>query len=192
MQKNIPKKVSSKTVYKNSYLDVKVDTLELDGKQWEQAYFTKPNNHGVGILPVDETGIYLLHQYRYASQQFLWQIPMGMIDVGDNKQIAAKKELSEEAGMKAGKLTELGSMIAEPGMSPQNMFIFMATDLKIGKQKLSQGEVGMKLQHFTFQEIERMIRKSEIECGFTLSTILIWNSHYPTLFQKSSTDSSNV
>lgn len=174
----VPKAISSKSIYKNPYSEVKVDTVEFNGRQWEQAYFTKPNKDAVLILPIENGGIYLLYQYRYPSQQFLWQLPAGQIDLGKSEIETAKAELAEEAGMTADKLIKIGSVIAEPGMSPQEAFIYVAEGLRKGDQHFSQGEIGMKLNYFSFKEIKEMIKNHEIKCGFTLSALMVLKNNY--------------
>lgn len=177
MQK-IPKLVTSKTLFKNDFQEVKLDIIALDGKQWEQVYFIKPNKDGVGILPADETGIYLVNQYRHANRSFMWQIPLGMINKGDTALETARKELLEEAGISAKELIQIGSLIAEPGMSNQEEFIFLATGLEMRQQHPEDSEVGMQVKHFTFDEIEKMVREGEIKCGFTLSALYLLKNNY--------------
>lgn len=170
MQK-IPRVISSKSLHKNKFQEIKLDILELDGHQWEQVYFVKPNKNGVGILAIDETGIYLVKQYRHATGMFLWQIPMGMIDLNSTELETAKKELSEEAGLSAKEFIKIGSIIAEPGMSNQEEFIYIAKNLEKHSQHLEDPEIGMEVKHFTFKEISDMVKNGEIKCGFTLSAL---------------------
>jgi ADP-ribose pyrophosphatase YjhB (NUDIX family) len=175
------KRISSKTIYKNSFLEVKVDTVTNNGNQWEQVYFTKPAKNAAGVLPLDKKGVYLVNQYRYASGRFLWQLPMGMIDKGRTKIQTAKNELKEEAGITAKKYTLLGSFIIEPGMSPQKLFVYSAEGLKEVDNNPQYTEVGMKRKHFTFGKLRRMIKTGELKCGITLSSLMLLNSNFPKI-----------
>lgn len=177
MQK-VPKLISSKSVFKNKFQEIKVDTIELDGYKWEQVYFVKPNKNGVGILPVDETGIYLVNQYRHASKAFFWQIPMGMIDISSTELETAKKELLEETGLTAKEFVKIGSIFAEPGMSNQEEFIYVAKGLSQKQQNLEKSEINLKVKHFTFKEINEMVKNGEIKCGFTLSSLYLLQNNY--------------
>ncbi len=177
MQK-VPKKISSKEIYSNTYLSVKVDTLESEGYVWEQAYFTKPNKDSVVIIATDRKGVYLIHQYRYASAKYFWQLPAGMIEMGKSEIDAAQAELKEEAGIKAQKWKKIGSFNAEPGMSNQMAHVFVAEGLTKGKKELSPTEKGIEVVYFPFEKIQEMIQKGEIECGFTLSSLLLFQNNY--------------
>ena len=174
----VPQTVSSRSIYKNQYVEVKVDELSFGENVWEQAYFMKPNKNAVGVLPVDETGLYLLNQYRYASQRWFWQIPLGMIDVGSDKTETARRELLEEAGITAEKFTPIGSFVAEPGMSDQETFMFVAQGLTFGKKNIEINEVGMELKHFMFEEIDEYVKSGKITCGFTLSALLLFKNNF--------------
>ena len=170
----IPKTINSRSVYSNRYIDVRVDTLEFDGKNWEQVYFIKPNNDNVGILPVTENGIYLVSQYRYASKDYFWQIPMGMVDKNSTEPETASHELAEEVGFKANKLVKIGSFNAEPGMSPANTHIYVASGLEKVQANSEISEIGMKAKLFTFEEIKKSIMDGIIRCGFTLSALYLF------------------
>ncbi len=174
----IPNVISTRSVYKNEFLEIKVDTLSLDDNQWEYAYFIKPNKNAAGVVAMDETGIYLVNQYRHPSHDYFWQIPMGMVDVGSNEQETARKELLEETGITAAKLTFIGSFFAEPGASNQEMFVYVGEGLTIGQKHEDIKEIGMKLRHFTFEEIKDNITKGNIKCGFTLSALLLLKNNY--------------
>lgn len=177
---NIPIVVTSKSIYKNEYLEIKVDALGQNENVWEHAYFVKPNANGAGVLAADETGIYLVNQYRHPSREYFWQIPMGMIDEGMGELETAKKELGEETGITAETYTPIGHFVAEPGMSNQKTFVYVAEGLTFGDTHFDPSEVGMKLKHFTFEEIQEGIRKGAITCGFTLSALLLYKNNYPT------------
>jgi len=150
----------------------------LNGHQWDISYFIKPNKNGVGVLPIDETGIYLVYQYRHASEKFFWQIPMGMVNPGSTELETAHHELLEEAGLRAKKFVKIGSIFAEPGMSNQEEFMFVATDLEKVGQQLEDTEIGMQVKHFTWDEIKEMIKNGEIQCGFTLSALQLYQNNY--------------
>jgi 8-oxo-dGTP pyrophosphatase MutT (NUDIX family) len=176
--KKVPQTVSSRSIYKNKFVEIKVDEVTLDGNNWEHAYYVKPFKNAAGVVAINETGLYLLDQFRYPSQKFFWQIPMGMMENDADPLETAKRELHEEAGITAKKYTSIGSLYGEPGMSNQEVFIFVGEDLTCGKQHTEMNEVGMKLKHFTFEEVDKLIKDGKIQCGFTLSALLLFKSNF--------------
>ncbi len=174
----VPKTISSKSIYKNKFVEIKVDEVSLDGNNWEHAYYIKPHKNAAGVIPIDETGMYLVQQFRYPSQGYFWQIPMGMMEDEAEPIETARRELLEETGISAQKLSPIGSLYGEPGMSSQEVFIYVGEHLSFGEKHTDINEIGMHLKHFTFAEIDEGIKNGMIKCGFTLSAILLFKNNF--------------
>lgn len=73
-------------------------------KREELSCVTKKHSRcdGVLILPVTEDGeVVILKQYRPAIGDYLYELPAGIVDPGEDIETAAKRELFEETGLKA-------------------------------------------------------------------------------------------
>ena len=175
---SLPKAIISKSIYKNNYLEILVDTLKLDNKQWEHVHFLKSNKNGVGVIPCANDKIFLLKQYRYPTKEYLWQIPMGQIEKGQIGEEAAKAELQEEAGFTAKSFKKIGIISAEPGMSSQKVLIYVAKDLSKVSTKRNYNEIVIETRWVNMFQIDKMIKTSQIICGFTLSAILLYKINY--------------
>lgn len=160
--------MSSRTIYQNQYVEIRVDTVRTTGGIREYAYFIRPANRAVGIIAIDSDGICLVRQYRYIARQWLWQIPMGASS-GSNPLICAQNELKEETGITASSWKKLGLIRPEPGMTPQSIYIFLAQGFSFGKQELECSEVGMQVRRFSLRHVDNLIAKGKITCGYTLS-----------------------
>lgn len=169
--------ISSKSVYHNSHINIMVDTVEQGGDRWEQAYFVKENKDGVVILPVDDTGIYMVNQYRHAIAESIWQFPMGSISQNQSPLDAAKAELSEETGIQAELFTLIGTYKPEPAMTSTHMHVYLATGLSFHSNHPDVTEVGLKMQHFTFAQIDQMINTGQANCGYTMSAYYLYKEH---------------
>lgn len=174
----IPQTVSSRSIYRNKFVEIKVDAVTLDGNNWEHAYYVKPFKNAAGVVAIDSTGLYLIEQYRYPSRDYFWQIPMGMMENESDPMETARRELKEEAGIDAKKLTLLGTLYGEPGMSNQEVFIYVGQDLTLGSQQTDFNEIGMHVQHFTFDEVDSYVQSGKIKCGFTLSALFLFKSNF--------------
>lgn len=166
--------LSSRVVYENKHLKLKVDEVKFpNGYVSEQAYFVKPGQNSVGIVAVEDNFGYLVRQYRYTARQWMWQIPMG---TSNKKSLlsCAKQELHEEAGLKAKKWRKIGLIRPEPGMLTQPTTIYLAHDLSRGKQAPEEEEYGIKARRFSFDQIEEMMKRGKITCGYTLSAWLLF------------------
>ena len=98
--------LSSKVVYQGKVFKVTSDKVrEPNGITATRDVMR--HSGSVVILAIDETGgeprVLLERQYRYAAQDYLWELPAGRIDPGENALAGAKRELIEETGYRAKK-----------------------------------------------------------------------------------------
>ncbi|WP_017572748.1 NUDIX domain-containing protein [Nocardiopsis halotolerans] len=84
-------------------------------------------------LALDADGRVLLQrQYRHATQHTLWELPAGMIDgEGEGPLLTARRELVEEAGLRAERWHELADFFPSPGFSDERIHVFLARDLSV-------------------------------------------------------------
>jgi ADP-ribose pyrophosphatase len=83
------------------------------------------------ILPLlDDGRVVLLRQYRPVVRAELWELPAGTIEAGESPEACARRELVEEAGYEAGRLEPLGEALADPGLTDERIFLFVARDLR--------------------------------------------------------------
>jgi ADP-ribose pyrophosphatase len=85
----------------------------------------------VGILPVDDTHVWLTRQPREAiGESASLEIPAGKLDVPDEPPLeTAKRELSEEIGKQAAHWEEIKAFYTSPGFSDERVWLYLATDL---------------------------------------------------------------
>jgi ADP-ribose pyrophosphatase len=87
----------------------------------------------VVILAVDDDErVLCLRQYRHPAGMRMLELPAGLLDVsGEEPHKTAERELLEEAGLRAGSWTPLGSAYSSPGISTEQMHFFLARDLSV-------------------------------------------------------------
>ena len=91
----------------------------------------------MAILAVDdEDRVLMVRQWRVAAGQALLEIPAGTLDVADDGSIedpdlAARRELEEETGMRAGSWRLLARFYTAPGFTSELMHLYLATDLRL-------------------------------------------------------------
>ena len=78
-------------------------------------------------------------QYRHAANQFLWELPAGKMDAGEEPLAAAKRELAEETGYSAKNWEPLVEYWASPGFLGETMKVFLAEGLIAGEAKAGRG-----------------------------------------------------
>lgn len=168
-------KLNSKQIYKNRFMTITEDRLVTDYGD-EITFGIVHKEPAVLIIPWDGKHTTLIGQYRYAVDFFSWEWPAGHHE-HDSAIKAAKAELEEEAGIKAGKLEEIGVFHIAPGHLTQVCHVYLATDLSEGKQHLETAEKGMKIMPVTLSEIKDMIREGKIRDGLTITALQLLELH---------------
>jgi ADP-ribose pyrophosphatase len=138
------------------------------------------HNGSVVILAVDDSKskkdprIIIERQYRHAVGQYLYEVPAGKIDGGEERLAAAKRELIEETGYRAKKWTKLTRYFASPGFLGEWMQVFLAEGLTAGK---AQPEADERLEVYVVRmsELLRLIEAGEIRDGKTLVSVMLYD-----------------
>lgn len=162
--------LSKKTVYQAKFFHIDQVEIERDGRVFKKDMIIK--TPFVIIIPYTENKeIYLESQYRDAFGKVLLESPAGKIPNGEDPLEGAKRELEEETGLRARKWTHAATWEISPNMN-QTIYVFFATDLEEGKQKLDDDEV-IDIVKMPLTEALDKITAGEIVVAPDLAAILL-------------------
>src|SRR4030042_4597214 len=121
--------IARETIYHGHAFDVRRDEVRFENQNI--AHLDIIEHVGpVTIIPVDHSGrILFVRQYRHAIGKELLELPAGTLDPGEMPENCALREIREETGYAAGKLTKIGEFFLAPGYSTEYMTVYLATDL---------------------------------------------------------------
>jgi len=127
------KKLASEIIFEGKVVKLRRDTVEVPGgARAVREVIEHPG--GVGIVPVDGDGnVLMVRQFRYPLGRVVLEIPAGKLERGEDHRITAVRELSEEVGAEAGKMTYLGYAYASPGFCDESIHLYLAEDLTFGE-----------------------------------------------------------
>jgi ADP-ribose pyrophosphatase len=137
------------------------------------------HNGSAVILAVDHSSskknpwIVIERQYRHAANQFLWELPAGKLDPGEDALTGAQRELAEETGYRARKWRPLVTYYASPGFLGEAMLVYLAEDLYAGEATPEEDE-RIEIRLVKLSEILKMIEKGAIHDGKTLNAVLLY------------------
>jgi ADP-ribose pyrophosphatase len=128
--------------------------------------------HVATVVPLLSDGrVVLLRQYRPIVAAELWEVPAGTLEPGEAPEAGARRELAEEAGYAAGRLEPLGEAYADPGLTDERIFFFVARDLTPVSQALDADEA-IQVRPVPLADVDRMIERGEIVDAGTLIALL--------------------
>ena len=118
-----------------------------------------------------EPHVLLEWQYRYAANQFMWELPAGRIDEGEEELPAAKRELLEETGYTAKKWKRILFYYPSPGFMDETMAVYLATGLTAGQATPEEDE-SIAHRFFPISQVTSMILRGTIRDGKTIGAVL--------------------
>lgn len=170
--------VSSVVVYDGPLFKVRHDKLiEPTGKHAERDVIR--HNGSVVILALDRSKskknpwIVIERQYRHAANQYLWELPAGKLDPGEEPVTGAQRELEEETGYRAKKWKPLVEYYASPGFLGESMKVFVAEGLIAGDAHPEEDEQ-IEFRLVKLSDVLEMIDKGLILDGKTLTSVLLY------------------
>ncbi len=162
---------SSEKIFSGKLIDLYFDHVELpNGKSSTREWINHPG--AVCIIPILPDGnLCLIRQYRYGPRDEFIEIPAGKLDTGEDPLVCAKRELQEEIGYIAGKLTFLTNIYPAIGFSNEKMWMYLAEDLQLSNQSLDQDEF-LELLPLSLEEAIDLINQGNITDVKTIIGVL--------------------
>ncbi len=121
--------------------------------------------------PAADGEILLIKQYRYAAERFLYEVPAGRLDPGEQPIDCARRELKEETGCAASGLEYMFTMFTTPGFTDERIHVFVAYGLERGDTAHEPDEF-MSVETVTLPHALELVRTGGITDGKTALAIL--------------------
>jgi 8-oxo-dGTP pyrophosphatase MutT (NUDIX family) len=119
-----------KPIYRGKVIDLNLETVELPNKHMCELEIVR-HPGGAAALALDDTDrVCLLRQFRHAANGWLWELPAGRLDAGEQPLATAQRELEEEAGLVARRWDTLGTLVSSPAVLSEVIHLYLARELK--------------------------------------------------------------
>jgi 8-oxo-dGTP pyrophosphatase MutT (NUDIX family) len=165
---------SAKTVYRNRWITVReYETIAPTGAD-AQYGLVHYHNLAIGVLPIDQDGSTLLvGQERFPFGRYSWELPEGGGPVEMAPLESARRELSEEVGLKAANwLPLLEDVHLSNSVTDEQAYAFIAWDLQPDQSFAKDSSEELSIRRVSFAEATRMAVSGEITDAFTLVMLL--------------------
>ncbi len=135
------------------------------------------NKGAVVIVPLTQNNeVRLVRQYRAAVEAWVIELPAGGLEVGEDPDVAAPRELLEETGDQAATWRTLGGFYSAPGILTEFLHLYLATDLTPGPNNLEFDE-HIHVLTVPWSEAIAMINRREIQDAKTIAGLMLTGLH---------------
>ena len=168
--------LSSALVHDGRVVHLSVDTVRFPDGTVGKLELVR-HRGAAAVLPVlgaagdPDPEVLLLRQYRYAAGGVIYEVPAGIIEPGENWEECARRELEEEAGVRAGRLVRLTTIHTTPGFTNEEIHLYAAFDLVPGEANTDSDEF-LEVLSLPLSEALDLVRRGEISDAKSLVTLL--------------------
>lgn len=169
-------RIGSRRAYTGRIISLDVDRVRFpDGSEGELEMIRHPGASAVVPFLSDPEGedpqILLIRQYRYAADDYLYEIPAGRLDPGEAPIDCARRELHEETGCTAERVERLTTIFTTPGFTDEKIHLFMASGLTRGASARESDEF-IEVETKALSDVLLMIEDCQISDSKTIVALL--------------------
>jgi ADP-ribose pyrophosphatase len=115
------------------------------------------------LIPMpDPDHVVLVRQYRYAIGHWIWELPAGTLEPGEDMVAAARRECEEETGWTAETVERIGAFYPTPGYCDEVMVFYRLTGLTAVSTLALDADEVLEPQIFTLDEARRLVAEEPV------------------------------
>jgi 8-oxo-dGDP phosphatase len=166
--------VDGETLYVGKIFALRADEVRMPGGTTARREVVEHYGAVAIVALDDERNVVLVHQYRHPVGRRLWELPAGLLDMGEEPpQDTAARELEEEAGLAAEQWRVLVDVISAPGFSDESVRVFLATGLTdVDRPEAHDEEADLTVKRVPLVEAVQMVLAGEIVNSLAVAGIL--------------------
>jgi 8-oxo-dGTP pyrophosphatase MutT (NUDIX family) len=162
----------TRTVFEGRVVRLGIESLTLpNGEPLELEIVRHPG--GAAVVALDENRrVCLLRQFRHASGGWLWELPAGKLEIEEEPQATAARELAEEAGLRAEHWQKLGTVLMTPGFCDETIHLFLVEQLSSVSAQPERHEL-IEIHWLPFSEAISRVHDGTIHDAKTMLGLLL-------------------
>lgn len=175
--KTLPKILDVNVIAKTRIFEIQaVDLRFSNGEERTYERLTPQRRSSVMVLPIDKNHLIFVKEYAVGSERYELNFPKGIIDSGEQPIEAANRELQEEIGFGANKLTPLRPLYSSPSHMFGLMYCFIAEDLYPSQLEGDEPEP-LEIVRYPLAEIDKLLADPNFAEARNLSALFLLREH---------------
>ena len=169
-----PELVTRTRMFSGRVFDVERDEVRFEDGRTVSLDLVRHRPSVVMIPMPSADEVILVRQYRHAIARWIWELPAGTTDPGEDIETAARRECHEEVGLVPHRVRDIGTLYPTPGFCDEAMTFYVLEDLREPQQAAAHDEdEQLEPKTFRLSDVEAMIARGEIDdmktvCGLAL------------------------
>jgi ADP-ribose pyrophosphatase len=159
-------------VYEGKIFNVVLEEVTLPNGATKKREIIRHPGAAAMVPLLEDRRVVMVKQYRHAVGRFVWEIPAGTLEPGEDPLTCARRELVEEIGYEAGRLEKITEILPAPGYTDEQIHVFLATGLTPAEQQLQDDEV-LDVEFVPFETALEMVRRGEIQDAKSIVGLLL-------------------
>jgi 8-oxo-dGTP pyrophosphatase MutT (NUDIX family) len=166
------KTFGERTIYDNRWIRLSLVEVEApNGERWEH-HVVHLDQVAIAMLVNELNEVLMLHRYRFAVDQWGYELLGGLVEDGEEPAATAKREAEEESGWRPlGEPTHLASFEPMPGMVTAQTDVFMWRGAERVGEPTDTEEAG-RLEWVPLERVRELVRTNQLLGGGTLVAVL--------------------
>lgn len=177
------KPISEETIFQGKLLTLNLRQVQLADGQVVEREIVSTRGAVVLVAMTANHEVRLVKQYRAGVEGWVIELPAGSLELNENPDLAAPRELLEETGDRAATWQKLGGFYSAPGILTEYLHLYLATDLTPGPNNLEFDE-HIEIVTVPWSEAMAMISRGEVEDAKTIAGLMIAGLHLGLIDQK--------
>jgi len=164
--------LGTRRIYDGKVVNLRVDTLRARDGTSHDVEVVEHAQAVVVIVRPRPHEMLLVRQYRHPLARANWEVVAGGMNPGESPEEAAARELREETGYVAHRVTRLWSAFSAPGFCDELLHYCAVDGYHVGEPQRDEGEEDMQLGIFALDDLWRKIRGNELPDNKTQVAVL--------------------
>lgn len=155
--------LDSRQLYTGRIVTLDVDRVRTPGGREVSMEVVRHPGSVVLVAMPEPRAIFLVRQYRYAVDRWIWELPAGSLNPGEDPTTAAVRECHEEVGLVPTRVERLGAFFPTPGYCSEEMIFYRLTGLQTPAATGERDEdEDLEPRVFGLDEVRALLRSGEI------------------------------